>query len=236
LNAPSSWAAAPSPTLIDVTPGTSTTPARVRLEWANNAIANRWLQIRLLANANTGLVSPEVYYVGHLYGEVNAALSGGSFTVTTADVTTIRPFVGGQASVSSIYDLDKNGVVGTADITGMRPRVGSNSLRVITIPPAGSADEGEGSAGRFGGIAAPGVESSKEGGETKEGSNRRVIEARMTDGLFDAAMPAVGTSIGVGSSSWVEWMSAVDELEDEESGVDLLSLDAYFAKQSKSLG
>jgi VCBS repeat-containing protein len=234
-NAPSSWASAPAPTLIDVTPGTSTTPARVRLEWANNAIANRWLQIRLLANANTGLVSPEVYYVGHLYGEVNAALSGGSFTVTTADVTAIRPFVGVQASVSSIYDLDKNGVVGTADITGMRPRVGSNSLRVITIPPAGSADEGEGSAARFGGIAAPGVESPKVGGETKDGGNRRVIEARMTDGLFDAAMPAVGTSVGVGSSSWVEWMSAVDELEDEESGVDLLSLDAYFAKQSKSM-
>jgi hypothetical protein len=80
------------------------------------------------------------------------------------------------------------------------------------------------------------VESPKEGGETKEGSNRRVIEARMTEDLFDAAMPAVGRSVGVGGSSWVEWISAVDELDDEESGVDLLSLDAYFGKQARSLG
>jgi hypothetical protein len=224
-NAPSSWAAAPEPTLIDVTPGTSTTPARVRLEWANNAIANRWLQIRLLANANTGLVSPEVYYVGHLYGEVNAASGGGVFTVTTADVTAIRPFVGGQASVSSIYDLDKNGVVSTADITSMRPRVGLNSLRVITIPPAGSADEGEGSAGRFGGIAAPGVESPKVGGETKDGGNRRVIEARMTDDLFDVPLPVSMVEEIAGSRERIP--SGVQETESEAGDMVGLGLEAF---------
>ncbi|MFO0014801.1 MAG: Ig-like domain-containing protein, partial [Planctomycetota bacterium] len=90
-NPPSSWAAAPAPSLVNVTAGTATTAARVRLEWADNAIADRWLQVKVLANANTGLLSPEVFYVGHLYGEVNGSTSGGLFSVSIGDATAIRP-------------------------------------------------------------------------------------------------------------------------------------------------
>lgn len=145
-NPPSAWTAAPAPTLVDVTPGTASKAARVRLEWADRAIENRWLQVKVLANANTGLTTPQVYYVGHLYGEVNGTVSSGSFSVSISDATAIRPFVGSAATVASPFDLDKSGSVSIGDITGMRPRVGVSVLRAITIPPSGSSDEGEGAA------------------------------------------------------------------------------------------
>jgi hypothetical protein len=40
-------------------------------------IANRWLQVRVLANANTGLPSQQTFYVGHLQGEVSGLAVGG---------------------------------------------------------------------------------------------------------------------------------------------------------------
>jgi len=157
-NPPSSWGAAPAPTAIVVTPGTATTPARVRLEWADNAITNRWLQVAVLANSRTGLDVAEVSYVGHLLGEVNGAVtSGGLFAVTIADITALRPQVGTAAAVGSVFDINKNGLVQISDITSMRSQVGQ-ALRVITIPAAGSGGHGTfsgsgGSAGKTDGKA-----------------------------------------------------------------------------------
>jgi hypothetical protein len=146
-NPPSSWANAPAPTALAVTPGSGSSPARVRIDWADNAIANRWLQIKILANNNTGLLNSQVYYLGHLYGEINGAVSSEQFQVTISDVTSLRPNVGFTAPVTSRFDLDKNGSVSIGDVTGMRPRVGLSQLRVITIPPSGSSEEGEGDFG-----------------------------------------------------------------------------------------
>jgi VCBS repeat-containing protein len=142
-NPPSSWQSAPRPTLIDVIPGGTTGPSRVRLEWADNAIADRWLQIKVLANANTGLRNPDVYYIGHLLGETSGTTSGGNFLVQIADITPVRQAVGTLASVNSRLDITKNGLIQVADIVAMRSRVGVASLRAITIPVSGSGAEGE---------------------------------------------------------------------------------------------
>lgn len=55
VGAPSTWnQTVPTPSIIVETQGTATTPGRVRLQWQPNAIANRWLQIQVLATPNTG--------------------------------------------------------------------------------------------------------------------------------------------------------------------------------------
>jgi RHS repeat-associated protein len=140
-NPPQSWQVAPAPTNIVVTPGNATTPARVRLEWPDNDIANRWLQIQVIANANTGLASTRVFYVGHLQGEVNGQVTGGSFFVTTQDQSAVLPL--GLATVGVPRDLDKNGFVTTQDLTSVRNSItAGRTLRVITIPASGSINEG----------------------------------------------------------------------------------------------
>lgn len=127
-NPPSGWANAPAPTSVSVVMGS---PDRVQVNWANNAIENRWLRVTVKANANTALVVPKTYYIGHLRGETDA--SGSPFTVAFADISPIRAAVGNTVNSDSIVDIDKNGTVSFADISAMRSAVGSQ-LTIITIP------------------------------------------------------------------------------------------------------
>jgi subtilisin-like proprotein convertase family protein len=230
-NPPSSWTPAPAPTLVHVTPGTANSPTRIRLEWANNAIANRWLQIKILANSNTGLASPEVYYLGHLYGEANGAVAGGVFHVSNADVTAMRPTVGSLATPNSGFDLDKNGIVSVADIIGVRLQAQSlASLRVITIPPSGSANEGEGNAGRFAAGGTPVINPSNPVSErTASATPFASMRARRTDELLIVAPLAIGPMPDFAAD--ISGASPSKEREaTSESSLDSLSLDSYFQR------
>lgn len=136
---PNAWASAPTPTLIDVTPGNSATPARVRVEWDDSAIQNTWLQVIVNANANTGLASREVFYLGHAYGEVDGVAP---YRVSTLDVGRVRAAVGNAiVSVSDVRDIDKDRRITTTDVGLLRARV-SNSvvLNNITIPAEGTIE------------------------------------------------------------------------------------------------
>jgi hypothetical protein len=126
-NPPAGWAAGPAPSSVTVVAGS---PDRVRIEWPNGSITNRWLRITVKANANTGLASPESYYVGHLLGETTG-LAGSVYTVAFADITPIRSAAGSTVDASSIADIDKNGTVSFADITAMRSNVGA---QLTTLP------------------------------------------------------------------------------------------------------
>lgn len=126
-NPPSGWSSAPAPVTVAVTPGTVDL---VHINWADNVIENRWLRITIAANANTGLLAPKTYYLGHLRGETDAA--GAPFTVAFADISPIRSAVGGSVDSSSIFDIDKSGTVSFADISAMRNNVGAQ-LTIITI-------------------------------------------------------------------------------------------------------
>lgn len=139
---PSTWPSAPAPTLVDVVPGNATTPARVRIEWADNLIQNTWLQIIVKANANTGLNTREVYYIGHALGEVDG---GTPYRITTGDVGVVRAAVGNAiVAVGDVRDVDKDRRITTTDVGFIRARVSNTVLlNSITIPAAGSGAEGE---------------------------------------------------------------------------------------------
>lgn len=139
---PSTWAAAPTPSVINVTPGNATTAARVRLEWLANQIQNTWLQIIVLANANTGLTNREVYYLGSALGEVDGAAP---YRVTTSDVGIVRAGVGNAVvSVDDARDIDKDRRITTTDVGYIRGRVSNTVLlNNITVPASGSGPEGE---------------------------------------------------------------------------------------------
>lgn len=142
VTSPSAWPIAPAPSSIQVTPGTTTNPARVRIEWPNNSIENTWLQIIVKANANTGLINREVFYLGHALGDVDGEAP---YRVTTLDVLSTRSSVGNAiVDVSDMRDVDKDRRITTLDVAFIRSRVGNNVLlNNITIPAAGSGGEGE---------------------------------------------------------------------------------------------
>jgi hypothetical protein len=152
------------------------------------------------------------------------------FQVSVGDITTIRPNVGFAAPVSSVVDITKNGLVQVSDITSMRSFVGVGQLRLITIPAAGSADEGEGSSGGSGLLAAPGVETPK----GNVGSDRPLeIKARWTDESFDVPLPVsmVTEVANARRNPVVEVGVAPESSGTTDPG--LLSLDAYFEELSR---
>lgn len=159
-NPPSSWTAAPNATGIFVTPATATTPAKVRVEWNNGQIANRWLQIQVLNTAQTGLPVTQVFYLGNLQGELNGTEEiPNALFVNNADLTRLNP-IGGVATVGERRDVDKNRFVLNSDGVLVRNSVNAGrSLRLITIPVAGSTDEGRvngsGGGGSAGFLGAP---------------------------------------------------------------------------------
>jgi subtilisin-like proprotein convertase family protein/subtilisin family serine protease len=150
---PSSWQNAPPPESITVQPGTSTSPARVLIAWPNNAIENRWLQIIVKANANTGLASREVFYLGHAMAEV----AGESpYRVTALDLSQVQSVISTAiVSASEARDFNKDRRVTAFDLSFVQSRISTNVLLFdIVIPEAGSTAEGE-SAARTNRIAIP---------------------------------------------------------------------------------
>ncbi|HAC92399.1 MAG TPA: hypothetical protein DCF63_17480, partial [Planctomycetaceae bacterium] len=132
LNPPSGWQAAASPSSLSVTPGF---PRRVVIQWPDQSITNRWLRVTIQANANTGLTTPAVYYLGHLQGETTGA-SDGQFTVLVADLLQVRAALSNPVGPGSLYDIDKNGVVLVNDILETRANL-ARQLTQITVASGG---------------------------------------------------------------------------------------------------
>ncbi len=195
-NPPSSWSNAPTPTSITVTSGTPTAgTSRVRIEWPDNQIQDRWLQIRVLPNANTGLQSAATYYLGNLRGEIDGTQIGGLLLLQNADLTAALP-VGGVGSVSNIRDVDKNGFILNSDFVIIRSGINAGlSLRIITIPTAGSPSEAFGPGGdKLGGNKLDGDQ--KGGGITTFNSPSFATGTVARDG--SASSTVLGSTITVG--------------------------------------
>jgi len=153
---PANWPTAPVPTSINITSASPLAPARVRLEWANNAIQDTWLQVIVKANNNTGLTVPQVFYLGSAVGEVNGAAP---YRVTGADLSAVLAAVStSTVSINDARDVDKSGRVSGSDLSVVLSRSATTiRLNNITIPIAGSAEEGATLAGGGGAVLTAGT-------------------------------------------------------------------------------
>ncbi|MEQ1828587.1 MAG: PKD domain-containing protein, partial [Pirellula sp.] len=112
---PNTWALAPSPSVIHVTPGTSSAPARIRLEWLDNAIENTWLQIIVNATPATGLLTRDVYYLGHAAGEING---DAPYRVTAAELSAVQSAISNTIVLANdLRDVNKDRRVTAADLS-----------------------------------------------------------------------------------------------------------------------
>lgn len=126
-NPVSSWLPAPG-SKITVFPGAGANGSdRVLLQWSNGQIVNRWLSINVTVGSFTA-----TRFVGHLLGETTGQ-SGGVYTVSFDDISSIRSAVGQSVNAGSIADIDKSGTVSFSDISAVRGNVGAQ-LTNISIP------------------------------------------------------------------------------------------------------
>jgi aryl-phospho-beta-D-glucosidase BglC (GH1 family) len=117
-NTPSTWSAAPAPTAVATWAGPNG-DTFADITWANNAIQEEWLQVTVLADANTHLASNDVFYFGSLIGATgtSTADNGTVLQVTAADLVATQNNASLLSSVpiSSLYDLNRDGYVTAAD-------------------------------------------------------------------------------------------------------------------------
>ncbi len=114
-NTPNLWAAAPAPTIVSLRAGAGTAGAdRVELIWANDAIKDTWLEVTVLADANTGLTAPYTFFYGSMIGDTGAANSPKLAMVNSSDESAIRD-APGTAKVTNAFDVNKDGFVNSSD-------------------------------------------------------------------------------------------------------------------------
>ena len=124
-SSPNTWAAAPAPSAIQVRTGAGVGGSdRVDIIWANNAIEKHWLQVQVLANANTGLPDNfgggigDVFFWGNAVGDGDTGNSPTQAPVNATDEIGVRnnPHnFGNPATVDDQYDYNKDRFVNATD-------------------------------------------------------------------------------------------------------------------------
>ena len=136
-NNPGGWAAAVAPTVTIRRGAGAGGSDRVELIWADLAIRNTWLQVTVLANANTGLPTPDVFYFGNRIGESGDASRGSTLTVNAFDrAATLRNLSSSAVPVSNRFDFNRDGRVTSADVLTTRNNSRGVVLRLITATAA----------------------------------------------------------------------------------------------------
>ena len=117
----STWSSAPAPTAVATWTG-SNGDTFADIVWANKAISEEWLQVTVLADANTHLASNVLFYYGNEIGAtgISTATTGNGpvIRVTSADVVATQNNASllQAVPITNLYDFNRDGKVTAADI------------------------------------------------------------------------------------------------------------------------
>ena len=90
---------------------------RIEITWADGAIKNEWLQVKVLATANTGLDSPDLFYFGNLVGDTGTGNTSTQAVVDQTDTTAITANPASSASITNVADINRDGSVNSQDLS-----------------------------------------------------------------------------------------------------------------------
>ena len=130
---PETWSAAPDPTSIDVSWGQGVNGSdRVKLIWANGAIVDTWLHVRVLADGAVDLLHDYDFYFGNLVGNTNADWED-VFVIDVADLGVLGANYGDVERIDMAGDINKDKVVNQTDVDFLGEWWGG-SLSVLHAP------------------------------------------------------------------------------------------------------
>ncbi len=137
--------------------------SRVTITFPDNTIQNTWLRVTVLANGDTGLSANDVFYFGNVIGDFgvgNTAGAGGLIRVSVQDTVAVRnnqSTIADSASVTNIYDVNRDGRVSVQDTILVRNNQQTTGIVAhIAAPAARAGGSGSGSSARAGGSGAGG--------------------------------------------------------------------------------
>src|SRR5262249_28161822 len=89
---------------------------RVLITWTSGSIVNRYLQITMLSNTDsggdTGLAASSTWYYGNKVGDTFANTNASFFRTSGEDEIAIRGHFGPNAQITNVWDIDRNKVSG----------------------------------------------------------------------------------------------------------------------------
>jgi hypothetical protein len=135
---PGSWVSGPAPSTVSVRSGNGITGSdRITLVWGDTVIRNTWLKVTILANARTGLASPEIFYFGNAIGE--SGNSNADSLVNASDQLAARNSPRGpanQAPLNFTTDFNRDRLVNATDqlISRNNPTSPVTALPLFTAP------------------------------------------------------------------------------------------------------
>lgn len=139
-NNPDEWADAPKPLSVSVMEKIGPNESdRITLIWDDGVITNQWLEVKLLANARTGLAEDNVFYFGSVVGECGTSTADAR--VDADDIGVVRNNLSGFFGVNVLndYDINRDGFVDATDIGLVRNNL-SGFFPVELITPMPGSD------------------------------------------------------------------------------------------------
>ena len=132
---PGAWSAGPAPSSVTVRPGAGVGGSdRVTLVWPDGVNVNRWVEVTVLSNTDTGLAVSDVFAFGNLIGDAD-----GTRGVNLGDFGALRQAFGRTdlSIADGRSDFNRDGSVNLADFGTLRASFGKS----LPPPPpaAGSA-------------------------------------------------------------------------------------------------
>ena len=115
--------------------------ARIKITFPNNTLQNTWLRVTVLANTTTGLAVNDVFYFGNVIGEVNAGNTQTRLRVNATDTGAVRSnqsTAANSASVTNIYDVNRDGRVNATDTGIVRSNQQTAGIVAPITFPAGT--------------------------------------------------------------------------------------------------
>ena len=107
---------------------------RITVILPNGSVTNEYLQVRVLANANTGLVQDDVFYFGSIVGETGN--SSDTF-VSAGDISGVEANLSGlfSESIENPFDINRDGFVSAGDVSAIQANLtGLFAVPLITAP------------------------------------------------------------------------------------------------------
>ncbi|MBN2474624.1 MAG: hypothetical protein JXB62_08445 [Pirellulales bacterium] len=137
-NNPSTWVPGPPPSSVTVRPGAGVGGSdRVTIVWPNYDIAKQWLQVTVLATANTGLAEDDVFYFGNAVGEAGNSTTNAQVNAVDMLLARNNPrtFLN-PAPIDFPYDYNRDQRVNATDMLLARNNQTHflNALKLITVP------------------------------------------------------------------------------------------------------
>ncbi|MBN2476320.1 MAG: lamin tail domain-containing protein [Pirellulales bacterium] len=143
-NTPSTWAITPAPSSVTLRLGAGQGGSdRVTIIWPDYAISKQWLQVTVLANADTGLLSDDVFYFGNAVGEAGNSTLDAKVNATDMLLARNNPrnFLN-PAPIDFHADFNRDARVNATDMLIARNNQTNflNALRLITVPGVKAAE------------------------------------------------------------------------------------------------